>query len=130
MNEENKNKSPWAEKLDSVQLPDEDSSWDNMKASLDKQMPTGSRRNWWLWSLLLLLVPVVCNCPGMLSRFEDKPSIHSRIDNNISKKQEQKERKLSNYHINEVESSPSGENDREKKVQDNRQETDDIKEPA
>jgi hypothetical protein len=57
----------WAEKLSQVSLPDSSGAWLAMEAILDKEMPTGwrrDRRRWLLLILLLLLLIGVCNCPG------------------------------------------------------------------
>jgi hypothetical protein len=57
----------WAEKLSQVSLPDTGVAWLAMEALLDKEMPTGRRRDrrrWLLLILLLLLLIGVCNCPG------------------------------------------------------------------
>jgi hypothetical protein len=67
MMEERQHNNLWAEKLSQVSLPDGGGAWLAMEAILDKEMPTGwrrDRRRWLLLILLLLLLIGVCNCPG------------------------------------------------------------------
>jgi len=67
MMEERQHNNLWAEKLSQVSLPDSGGAWLAMEAILDKEMPTGwrrDRRHWLLLILLLLLLIGVCNCPG------------------------------------------------------------------
>ena len=64
---------PWADKLQEVQLPDANDSWNVMAALLDKEMPLpgrSNRRRWLLLVLLLLLLIGVCNCPRLTRRLE------------------------------------------------------------
>lgn len=68
MTERQEHSNPWADKLQEVQMPDVNDSWNAMETLLDREMPVGGqqdRRRWLLLVLLLLLLIGVCNCPRL-----------------------------------------------------------------
>jgi hypothetical protein len=78
MSEWRQHRNPWAEKLSQVSLPDGGESWKAMEAVLDREMPTGRRRDWRRWVLLILLLLLligVCNCPGRKWFFSGKREV-------------------------------------------------------
>ncbi|MES1249339.1 MAG: hypothetical protein ABUL46_01575 [Chitinophaga rupis] len=73
MMERRQHTDPWADKLQEVQLPDVNDSWNAMATILDKEMPVArqqARRRWLLLVILLLLLIGVCNCPRLGHRYQ------------------------------------------------------------